>query len=138
MHVGSEITVGLLDPNTGRSGEVQLMTEGRIHRPFFVAFERWGCVVGRGVEEPKSVNAEDIVVEFGFQITFGWRVPNGEPQDEVVLIWQLDGRSRSSRVKCMNASGVWLFVRDSNVGYAKTHCSITSDSETIGKDSSGI
>ena len=138
MRVGSEITVGLLDFNTGRSGEVHLMTEGRIHRPFFVAFERWGCNVGWGVEEPKSVNAEDIVVEFGFQITFGWRVPNDKPQDEVVLIWQLDGRSRSSRVKCMNASGVWLFVRDSNVGYAKTHCSITSDSETIDKDLTGL
>ena len=103
-----------------------------------MAFERWRWDVGWGVEEPKSVNAEDIVVEFGFQITFGWRVPNDEPQDEVVLIWQLDGRSRSSRVKCMNASGVWLFVRDSNVGYAKTHCSTSIDSETIDKDLTGL
>ena len=94
--------------------------------------------MGWGVENPKSVNAEDIVVEFGFQITFGWRVPNDEPQDEVVLIWQLDGRSRSSRVKCMNASGVWLFVRDSNVGYAKTHCSTSIDSETIDKVRPGL
>ena len=35
VRVGSEITVGLLDFNTGRSGEVDLMTEGRIHRAFF-------------------------------------------------------------------------------------------------------
>ena len=64
-----------------------------------MAFERWRWDVGWGGEEPKSVNDDDIVVEFGFQITFGWRVPNDKRQDEVVLIWQLHARSRSSKAK---------------------------------------
>ena len=46
VRVGSEITVGLLDFNTGRSGEVDLMTEGRIHRAFFSGVRE--MAMGRG------------------------------------------------------------------------------------------